>query len=297
MNILVTGGNGYIGSQMCKFLDKNHNVVSFDKVYRNDSQNQEIGDLTNKDDITGCFEWNDFDLVVHLAALSGVEKDKEEYNNYYNNNVLGTLNLLSVMKDFNVKNILYASSCSVYGDNYYAKESTNLKNQPRSIYGLTKLFGENLVKFYSENHGFSYQIFRIFNVIGGDGESEFNSRRLIPVILNNIKNKKPINIYLQSDGKTPQIRDFVDIKFVLEVFNKYIQKQDNEILNIGSGASISVEDIVKMCFSITGKNTKINYVKNRDEDPDISICNTNKLTQIGFSYSRKINEIINERFN
>jgi UDP-glucose 4-epimerase len=215
VNILITGSSGYIGSKLIKLLSSKHKIIKFDK------KESIIQDLNNINILNSIFTKEKIDLVIHLAALSGVEKNHREYKKFFKTNVLGLLNLLEVMRRNSVRNILFASSCSVYGNNKKAKESDNL--EPISFYGLTKTFGEEILKYYNRVFDFNYQGFRIFNVIGKGGKSDFNKIRLIPTLIKNINNNKPINLFLQSNKKDTCIRDYVHIDFVCKIFEKFIK--------------------------------------------------------------------------
>lgn len=279
MNILITGSSGYIGSKLIKLLSSKHKIIKFDK------KESIIQDLNNINILNSIFTKEKIDLVIHLAALSGVEKNHREYKKFFKTNVLGLLNLLEVMRRNSVRNILFASSCSVYGNNKKAKESDNL--EPISFYGLTKTFGEEILKYYNRVFDFNYQGFRIFNVIGKGGKSDFNKIRLIPTLIKNINNNKPINLFLQSNKKDTCIRDYVHIDFVCKIFEKFIKKQSNEFINIGSGKGYSGQEVANKIFDILNKKTYIIYTEKRNGDPDVSISNNKKLLKHKIKYKNK----------
>lgn len=297
MKILTTGGNGYIGSALVKLLSKiGHEVISFDKSYKITKNNQFRGDLVNKKDIEECFsKYKNIDLTIHLAALSGIEQNINQYLEYINNNILGTYNLLETMREFNVKKILFSSSCACYGNNQNSKEWDDLK--PESIYGLSKLTSEEFIKFYGRNYGFNYNIFRVFNTIGRSVDSEFNNRRLIPTLINNITSGLDINLFIQSNKKDVCVRDYVYLGFVCEVFSKFIEKPTNKIINIGSGKGVSGGEMANKMLKLLNKNPadiKINKIKKRIGDPDKSISNNERLEKLGFKYNKSIEEIARE---
>lgn len=290
MKILVTGANGYLGKLLVELLNKNHEIIGLDKSYQKSVSNIVKCDLTNETQVHACFKkYGNINLVIHLAALAGVEKDITQYNSYLENNVKGSQILLEKMRENKVNKILFGSSCACYGNNQNAKEWDDLK--PESFYGLSKVMGEELVKFYGRNHGFSYNIFRIFNVIGRGGESDFNNKRLIPTLINNINSGTDINLFLQSNKKETCVRDFVDINFVCEVFDGFINKQTNKIINIGSGQGISGEEMANKMFKLLDKKVNINKVKKRTGDPDRSVSNNEILEKAGFKYNKSIEEI------
>lgn len=291
MKVLVTGSQGYLGISLVNLLkEKGMEVIGFDK------QSDEFEDLKYKGNIEPFFKKHqNIDTIIHLAALAGVEKDISEYNSYFENNVRGTFNLLEVMREYKVKNILFASSCSVYGNNQNSKEWDELK--PCSFYGLSKVINEEMIQFYGRNHGINYNIFRIFNVIGRGGESDFNNKRLIPTLINNISTGQDINLFLQSNKKDTQVRDFVDLKFVCEVFSKFIDKPTNKIINIGSGKGVSGEEMANKMIKLLNKSPddiKINKINKRKGDPDRSVSNNERLERAGFKYNKSIEDIAKE---
>lgn len=287
MKILVTGSNGYIGSKLIKVLASKHKIVKFDK------KESSVKNLNNKKILNSIFTKNKIDLVIHLAALAGVEKEENNYLNYFNNNIKGTFNLLEAMRDHGVNKILFASSCSVYGSNDNSKEEDKLN--PESFYGLTKIIGEHMIQIYAKKHNFKYNIFRIFNTIGNGANSKFNKTRIIPNLINKIQNNKEINLFLRSDSQKTCVRDYVDIEFVCKVFIKFSNNQTNSILNIGSGQGYSGEYIAKKLFTILNKTSNINYMIKRNGDPDTSISNNSNLIKNKINDSgRSLDQIIKE---
>jgi len=281
MKILITGSNGYIGTKLANLIKAKHQVVYFDKQIDKDVLNQDLLDEVFRNNL-------DLELVIHLSALAGVEKNSEENLDYFNNNIKATFNLLEAMRKNNVKNILFASSCSVYGSDDSCSEKNKLN--PESFYGLTKVISENLIKFYSEKYQFKYNIFRLFNVVGNSCESEFNNSRIMPTLINKINKGELISLFLQSNGKDTCIRDYVDIEFVCKIFIKFLSNPTNNIYNIGSGKGYSGKKIADKLFSVLNKKTKIKYSKKRNGDPDVSISNNKKIKYSG----RRIDQIIKE---
>lgn len=293
MKILVTGGNGYIGNQLIDALKNKYNVISFDISHEVESENNFNGDLRNKKNIRDCFyKHKNIDLVIHLAALAGVEKSDFERNLYIQNNFIGTFNLLETMVENKCEELLFASSCSVYGNNKHASETDPL--EPESFYGLTKVICEELIKFYSKRHNIKYKIFRIFNVIGGYKDNKFFNSRIIPTLLKNIKKNKEINLFVKSNGKEFCNRDYVDILFLIETIEKFLKINGNEIINIGTGIKTNGEEIAKNCFSVTKKVSKINKTIKRVGDPDDSVSNNQKINKYIGLQKRSILEIIKQ---
>lgn len=168
--ILITGGAGYIGSHAVKlFLEKGLEVVSFDNLSRGFSEPMEIlkkygklesvkGDLRNKEDISKVFKENKIDAVAHFAALCSVNESMEQPELYFENNVLGSLNLFEAMREAGVKNIIFSSTCATYGETEYLPVDEKHPQNPANPYGESKLLTERMLRWYGSLHNFKYAI-------------------------------------------------------------------------------------------------------------------------------------------
>ena len=144
LRILVTGGAGYIGSHMClKLLDEGHQVVVFDNFSRGHRDAVEAvtvyeGDLRNHEQILHCLESQAFDAVIHFAAYAYVGESVTNPNLYYQNNVVGSLNLLSAMKASKTHRLVFSSTCATYGDQYLDPIEETYVQDPVNPYGRSK---------------------------------------------------------------------------------------------------------------------------------------------------------------
>ena len=173
MNILVTGGAGYIGSHIIEQLvkKKTNNIYCLDNLSTghkrliNLKSNFIRGNIKNFNFLKKVIIKNNIQTIIHLAAHLNVSEAETEKSKYYKNNVIGTKNLLLSCKNSNVRNIIFSSSCSVYGS---VKGSVNEKKKtnPEGYYALTKFKGEELIKNYSQKFNYNYGILRYFNVAG-----------------------------------------------------------------------------------------------------------------------------------
>jgi UDP-glucose 4-epimerase len=180
MNILVTGGRGYIGSHACKLLARaGHKVVCIDdeSYGRADvSAYAECHRISTRDSdkLTALLRDKSIDAVMHFAAYIFVGESVEKPDLYYENNVAGTLSLLAAMKAAEVKKIIFSSTCATYAELKNPEPLTELHAQdPISPYGRSKLMCEQIMRDYCATLGFSAVIFRYFNASGADPENEF----------------------------------------------------------------------------------------------------------------------------
>jgi len=189
-NILVTGGAGYIGSHVVEQLVKNNNkviiidnLVTGHKKLINKRTKFIKADIKDKSKIINIIKDNNITSIIHLAAYLNVREAEKNKIKYYKNNITGTKNLLEACKNSNVKNIIFSSSCSIYGS-VNGSVSESKKANPKGYYGYTKYKGELLIKKLSRKYKLNYGILRYFNVAGASssgkiGEIETSHGHLI----------------------------------------------------------------------------------------------------------------------
>jgi UDP-glucose 4-epimerase len=288
MNVLITGGAGYIGSVITEQFVKKHNVVILDdlstgKLSLVNSKAIFInGSILNKSLLDKVFKKYHFDLVIHLAAKTVVPESVIKPKLYYQHNVVGTKNILLTMKKHSCKNIIFASSAAVYGEprtNILKEDSIK---KPCNPYGETKLQAELLIQKSNVN----YFILRFFNVAGASQSLKYGMTKekptlLIPVVNKLIsEHKKPIiygNQYDTRDGTC--IRDYVhvqDLATACLLTLPLLTKNKSGIYNLGSGKGYSVLEIVKLACIIN--KVKFQYIlkPNRSGDPSTLITSINE---------------------
>lgn len=232
MNILITGGAGYIGSHLIKELLKNHNIIVVDNLTTGYIEN--INELLkiknfkflnfNVEDLSIDYK---IDVVFHLAASLSAEESMINPMKYYKNNVETTISLISYMKRLNIKNLIFASSAAVYGNSHY---------------GYSKKICEELIKL----SGLNYSILRYFNPYG----TKFKKNPQMMDLLENLKEGETFKIY-GDDYNTEDgtcVRDYIHIDDLinktLEVFSYMLRTSKSGIYDIGTGKGRSVLDIV-----------------------------------------------------
>lgn len=294
--ILVTGGAGYIGSQLTKLLYNNYKIVVVDNLSSGNISSVKWGkfykaDLKNKNDLDKIFKKHKFFAVMHLAAMALVEESVEKPDQYYENNVVGTKNLLDCMIKHNVKNIVFSSTCAVYGYNDKGKINEQKYLDPINPYGETKRVCEEIMKNYSMIGKINYVALRYFNAAGADIDNEIGEKRkiethLLPIILKSVKNKKTIQIY-GKNYPTPDktcVRDYLHVMDIARAHIeslKYLKKiKKSNVFNLGTGKGISVLEMIKMTDKIIGSKINYKYAKRRVGDPSFLVADSRKIKKI-----------------
>ena len=295
MKFLVTGGAGYIGSHMVKFLlSKNHEVTVFDnlstgKLINKNKINFIKVDLVNHKKLDQLMSKKKFDAVFHFAALSIVNESEKKPRKYYMNNVLGTKNLINSMIKYKINNLIFSSSASVYGAPKTKKILETHQIKPISEYGKNKKEIEKILAQIGKKKNFKSISFRYFNAAGADesakiGENHKPETHLIPKILNSIKRKqKKVYIYGNSyktiDGTC--VRDYIHVNDIVRAhyygLKKFRQKKCVLNYNIGSGKGYSVLEIINGIEKVTRVKLKIIYKKKRKGDPPILVADCKKI--------------------
>ena len=298
MNILVTGGAGYIGSHVIELLVKNktNKVIVLDnlstgyKILINKKSKFFKGDINNQKLIKKLINKFNIDTIIHLAASLNVSEAQKNKKKYYKNNITGTNNLLLSCKNTTVKNIIFSSSCSIYG-NIKGSVNERKKPNPQGYYAFTKFKGEELVKKYASKFNYNFGILRYFNVAGASpsgkiGEIETSHGHLIKNIAIQSMNKKPqLNIYGNNyntkDGTC--VRDYIHVTDLADIHIKSIkylkENKKSFILNCGYGKGYSVLQIANK-FKKIKKNTQINFMNKRPGDIAQVYSNTKKFKKL-----------------
>ena len=299
MNILVTGGAGFIGKYLVKFLlEKENSVTIFDNFSNSSKKSINFlsemgakivkGDITNIKDLENVIE--NHDTIIHLAAQISVLDSIKNPDKTFQINVEGTNNVLSMCKKNFVKKIIIASSAAVYGessqDNQLKEESTM---EPISPYGESKMkMEQNIIKF-TNNNKIDYVILRFFNIYGIGQSSEYAG--VITKFLKNIINEESLKIF----GDGLQTRDFVAIHDVIQsIYNALIYNK-NGIFNIASGEKITIKELAKQMITLSRKNLEIQFLAEKQGDIKHSQANIERSkNQIAYSPKWELKEGIKE---
>ena len=314
MSILITGGAGYIGSHTLVALsEKGHDFVVFDNLCNSSKKSIkrvekiinkpiifEEGDIRDKKALEKVFKKYKIDSVIHFAGLKAVGESVENPLDYYDNNIVGTLRLLEVMKKNKWKKKVFSSSATVYNEvdtkKYTPLEETFPTGNITNPYGRTKYFIEEMLKdLYISDSEFKIAILRYFNPVGAHesgtiGEDPNGTpNNLMPYITQTAVGKREIlNIfggdYPTSDGTG--VRDYIHVVDLAAAHEKAINYLNTSIsskpliVNIGTGKGYSVLDMVKAFEKASNKKVPYNITQRRAGD--IAICYSNP------SYAKKV---------
>ena len=291
MNILVTGGAGFIGSHFVDLLvtkKKIKKIVVVDNLddgtLKNLSKSLKShkvifkkADLRNLNKIKKSFK--NIDVVVHFAALSDVVPSIVDPKLYLENNINGTINILQCMKVYGVKKIIYAASSSCYGIPKKYPTSEVSKIDPRYPYAMSKLICEDIIQHWGRVYKVNFISLRLFNVYGTRSRTNSAYGAALGVFLKQKLSSKPFTII--GDGN--QKRDFVYVSDVCEAFYKAcVKKLSNNKINIGFGRPRKINEMVKI---IGGPKI---YIPNRPGEPEITHADI-KLAKKFLSWKPKIN--------
>lgn len=289
MNILITGGAGFIGSHLADALIKlNHNVTIIDNLssgtkFNVPSEAEFIEADIRTSSISNIFKNHKFDLVFHEAAQTLVpESIKNPYKDA-DENIMGLINVLESCRQTGVKKIIFSSSAAVYGNNSNLPLSENESLSPTSFYGLTKTTSEKYLNLYFEYFGIHYTILRYSNVYGprqgANGEGG-----VIYIFAKALAENKPINIF--GDGN--QTRDFISVHDIVEANIAAITNGNEKILNISTETETTLNELANKMINLSKKDKNlIHYKKPRNGDIYRS-CLSNKNAVAELNWKPKI---------
>lgn len=297
MKILVTGGAGYIGSHTVKELQKNkHEVIVFDNLVYGHREAITcplvIGDLLDKSQIEKVFSDNQFDGVIHFAAYALAGESMTAPGKYFYNNLQGGVNLLEAMKNHKVKNLVFSSTCAIYG--YPKKLPVNeeeIKN-PISVYGESKLMFEKILSWYDSLFGIKNICLRYFNACGASidgkiGEDHRPETHLIPVAIQTALGKREKMMIFGTDYQTKDgtnVRDYIHVLDLASAHIKALEylmvKEKSDYFNVGTGNGYSNKEIIDMVKEVSGINFLVEKASRREGDPDEIYADNSKIKKI-----------------
>ena len=299
MKVLVTGGAGYIGSHFVRILaNQNIECVVLDNLSRGHKEavppniELEVIDLLDSKSLENLFNKYSFDSIVHFAAFAYVGESVENPILYYQNNVVGSFNLIRAAVNANIKNFVFSSTCSLYGNPSKVPISEDLPTNPINPYAQTKLTIENMLRDFETAYGIKSVCLRYFNAAGADfsseiGESHDPEPHLIPIVINTALGLREKVLVFGDDYETKDgtcIRDYIHINDLGDAHLKALKYLNDggvsEIINLGTGEGNSVKEIIDTTEKITGKGIKTEIVDRRPGDPAVLIAENAKAKNI-----------------
>jgi UDP-glucose 4-epimerase len=283
--IIVTGGLGFIGSNLVEKLIKHNEVTIIDDQSTGKIENIQEIDQDNLTLIKGSITdlnltkiFKDHDYVLHQAALPSVPRSISDPKSSNEANITGTLNVLIAAKDSGIKKVVCASSSSVYGDTPTLPKSENMPVNPLSPYAITKMTAEFYCNVFQEIYGLQTVSLRYFNVFGPKQDPNSQYAAVIPNFISAIKNNKPPVIY--GDGE--QSRDFSYVKHIVDANMLACESDKTGVYNIACGRRITVNQLVEMINEIMGKNIEPVYSESRPGDIKHSLADISKAKAFGY---------------
>lgn len=283
--ILITGGAGYIGSHAAKLLvDSGRDVVVIDNLCAGHREavlsNAEFVEADTRDyeKMKEILQKYQPSAVMHFAAFLAVGESVEKPIEYYDNNVVGALRLLTAMRDEGVKHLIFSSTAAVYGqpDKVPITESAPLK--PESPYGQSKLAVEQMLPWMERAYGISYTVLRYFNAAGADKGGEIGlgniiATNLIPKAIYSLLHGGSIEVF-GTDYPTPDgtgVRDYIHVSDLASAHLKALERLENggksDVFNLGTGKGTSVREILNAIEKVSGKKLNIKISPRRAGDP------------------------------
>ena len=292
---LITGGAGFIGSSLADFLlDKGNKVVIVDnfcdfynpEIKRENTKNNlsnenyklyEV-DICNVEDLEKVFSENKIDVIIHLAAMAGVRPSIENPVLYQKVNCMGTQNILELMKKYNVKNLVMASSSSVYGNNKKVPfEETDIVDYAISPYAATKKANEVMTHVYHKLYNFNVIMLRFFTVYGPRQRPDLAINKFTRMMINDEE------VTMFGDGTTSRDYTYIDdIVAGIYLSTNYVLNNEKvyEIINLGNSNPVSLKEMIDTIGDALNKTPKIKQMPMQQGDVDITYANINKAKEL-----------------
>lgn len=320
MNVLVTGGAGYIGSHTCiQLIEAGHEIavvdnlcnsceVSLERVKQITGKEVKFykNDLLDEAALEKIFSENSFDAVIHFAGLKAVGESCSIPLKYYHNNITGTLILLDVMAKHNVKKLVFSSSATVYGDPHTVPITEDFPTSATNPYGQTKLMIENILKdLYKSDNEWNIALLRYFNPVGAHESGLIGEdpngipNNLVPYISQVAVGKLECLSVYGNDYDTPDgtgVRDYIHVEDLAHGHLLALKKITGNVgvvtYNLGTGNGYSVLQMIEAFEKASGKKVNYKIVDRRPGDIAACYADTKKAKEeIGFEAKYDLNRM------
>ncbi len=293
MNILVTGGAGYIGGTVARLLlRRGHAVTIFDNLCHSkqaalpEGARFVHGDLADRALVESTLRDGSFAGVMHFAALIEAGESMRRPEIFFRNNTASTLTLLEAMLEIGPQRLVFSSTAACYGEPEKTPIQEDAPLHPTNAYGESKLLVEHMLRWFNLIHGFRYASLRYFNVAGaiaGYGEAHEPESHLIPLILDVALGRRPsIKIfgedYPTKDGTC--IRDYIHVEDLAEAHLlalDALERSSKLIYNIGNGQGFTVREVIDSVQRVTGRPIPIEPQPRRPGDPAVLVASSEKI--------------------
>jgi UDP-glucose-4-epimerase GalE len=297
MKVLLTGGAGYVGSHAAWKLDHaGHEIWVYDNLSEGHRDAVPAGrliegDLLDRKRLEAVLREKKIDAVMHFAALAYVGVSVTNPAEYYQNNVVGTLELLEAMRAAGVGRIVFSSSCATYGVPEVVPITESERQAPISPYGFTKLVMERALADYAHAYGLGYAALRYFNAAGAAeaspiGEDHEPETHLVPLVLQVALGHRDCVKIFGDDYPTPDgtcIRDYIHVDDLATAHAAALEKLKSGSqlkLNLGTGQGASVRQVIDACRKVTGHPIPAEVVGRREGDPPALVADAARARQV-----------------
>lgn len=295
MNILVTGGAGYIGSHTVRELvNKKHRVVVLDNLSKGHGaavKGAELvqGDTADREQLKELFSSRKIEAVMHFAASSLVGESVRKPGDYYQNNVVKGLSLFDTIIECGVRCLVFSSTAAVYGEPREVPIPESHPTVPTNPYGATKLALEGAMRWYGEAYGLRYASLRYFNAAGADpagdiGEDHEPETHLIPLVLKAALGLSPHIEVFGTDYPTPDgtcIRDYIHVSDLADAhvlaLEALVSGAPSQVYNLGNGSGYSVLEVIRTAEEVVGKRIEVIFGTRRQGDPAVLVAGSEKI--------------------
>lgn len=326
MKILVTGGAGYIGSHTCvELLHENYDVVVLDNLSNSSEESlhrvQKIAgrtlsfyraDLLDKPSVQKVFTDHKIDAVIHFAGLKAVGESIDIPLKYYQNNISGTINLLEIMGEFTVKNIVFSSSATVYGNPATLPITEDFPLSATNPYGRTKLMIEEILKdLYKSDESWNIALLRYFNPVGAHESGQIGEdpnglpNNLMPYISQVAVGLLPRVSVFGNDYDTPDgtgVRDYIHVRDLalghIQTLPKLAENPGVVVYNLGTGNGFSVLEMVKGFEKASGR--QVPYCISDRRPGDIAACfadPSKARKELGWKAQKSLDDMCRDTWN
>lgn len=285
MNVFVTGGAGYIGSAVVdQLIQEGHAVTVFDNLERGHKEAVHPdalfikGDLRNKDAVSKGLRDSAPDAVMHFAAYAYVGESMQSPMQYFENNVSGSINLISAVVESKVSKFIFSSSCATYGVPASLPITEQTPQVPVNPYGESKLMVERILNWAHRIHQMDVVVLRYFNAAGATerlGEDHSPETHIIPLVLRAAEHASPSfkiygDQYETKDGTC--VRDYIHIKDLARAHVLALKPGISGAVNLGNGKGFSVREVVTVVEEVIGRPVPVEVAPAREGDPPVLVA-------------------------